>query len=77
MLEDKRVDLEAEKQRQLIQRLVQELSRSHVDFYYRSTSEIAMLIANYAKSDAKLTQEDVALLEGLSRREIEFLLSTH
>lgn len=77
MLEEKRKDLDSEKRKKLLQRLVAELSRSHFDFYYRPTSEIALLLKDYIAKDAKLNQEETALMEGLSHRDIEVLLSLH
>ncbi|WP_434055818.1 MAG: hypothetical protein RDA78_13510 [Roseibium sp.] len=77
MLQEKRHDLDAEKRKQLVQRLVAELSRLGGDLYYQPTSQIALQIRNYAAGDAKLTAEEKALLAPLSQRDIEVLLSLH
>ncbi|MEM7520734.1 MAG: hypothetical protein AAF307_06820 [Pseudomonadota bacterium] len=77
MLEEKRQDLESEKQKKLLQRLVAELSREQPDLYYRSTAEIASQIRTYAAGDAKLINDEKALLKDLSQRDIEVLLSLH
>ncbi|MEM9967352.1 MAG: hypothetical protein AAF755_04535 [Pseudomonadota bacterium] len=77
MLEEKRKDLEAEKQKKLLQRLLNELSRSAPDFYYRSTREIAGLIKTYGAKDADLFAEEKALLDKLTEEDIQVILSLH
>ena len=77
MLEDKRVDLDAEKRKKLIERLVKELSRENVDLYYQSTSAIARLIKQHIDAGANLTADEKSLLDTLSQRDIEVLLSLH
>ncbi|EFO30390.1 conserved hypothetical protein [Roseibium sp. TrichSKD4] len=77
MLEEKQADLDREKQRKLLERLVAELSRDHFDLYYQSTSEIAFLLESYIQGNAKLTQDERALLAPLTRRDIEIKLSLH
>ncbi|MEM6415997.1 MAG: hypothetical protein AAF720_15225 [Pseudomonadota bacterium] len=74
-MEEKREDLEAEKQKELLQKLVAELSRSHLDFYYKSTIEVAYLLKDYIKKGAKLTQDERALLAPLSQHDIQLRLS--
>lgn len=76
-MEEKRQDLDSEKQKKLLERLVSELSREHIDFYYRPTSDIAFAIQKHIKDGAKLTQEEHALLERLEPRDIQILLSLH
>lgn len=77
MLQEKRIDLDAEKQRKLLQRLLAELTRSRPDLYYQTTGEIARHIKGYAGDDAVIHQEERELLERLSVRDIEVLLSLH
>lgn len=77
MLQEKRVDLDAEKRKRLIERLVLELSRSNPDLYYQPTSQIALQIRGYADDPANLNADDRALLEPLTQRDIEVLLSLH
>ena len=77
MLEDKRVDLVAEKQKTLLRRLVEELSRESGDIYYLPTAQIARVIMSYVADDAGLNADEKALLAGLSQRDIEVLLSLH
>lgn len=76
-MEEKRKDLVAERQKLLLQNIVQDLSRSEMDFYYRSTSDVAMLIVAYIKKGARLSQEDRILMNRLDRRDIEVMLSHH
>ncbi|MEM8812019.1 MAG: hypothetical protein AAGF59_05320 [Pseudomonadota bacterium] len=77
MLQDKRVDLDSEKRKKLIQRLLAELSRTQPDLYYQPTSEIARQIKNYIDGDANLIVDERSLLETLSQRDIEVILSLH
>ncbi len=77
MLQDKRKDLDAEKQKDLLRRLVAEISRSDPDLYYRSTSEIAARLQKCISGEADLSADERALLERLNRRDLEILLSLH
>ncbi|MEM8635184.1 MAG: hypothetical protein AAGF33_09435 [Pseudomonadota bacterium] len=73
-MEEKRKDLDAEKQKRLLERLVGELSRSHIDLYYQSTSEVAFLLRKYIDKDAKLSVEEQVLLKPLSEYDIQLRL---
>ncbi len=75
MLQEKRKDLDAERQKRLLQRLVVELGRTDNDLYYRSTSEIAVHLKRYIDGEAELSAEDRTLLQRLNRRDIQVLLS--
>lgn len=77
MLQEKRKDLESEKQKKLLQRLVSELSGLYPDLYYQPTSAVADLIQRYVVKDAKLNADEHALMKPLSKRDIEVLLSLH
>ncbi|MBO9479461.1 hypothetical protein J7382_18095 [Shimia sp. R11_0] len=77
MLQEKRKDLDSEKQKKLLQRMVAELSHLYPDLYYQPTSEVADLIRRHVASEAKLNAEEHALLKALSKRDIEVLLSLH
>lgn len=74
-MEEKRQDLRAEKQKTLINRLVSELSAKHPDFYYLSTMDVAYAIKDYVKTDAKLTQDDRVLIDPLTPKDIQMILS--
>ncbi|WP_171102003.1 MULTISPECIES: hypothetical protein [unclassified Ruegeria] len=75
MLEDKRKDLVSERQKQLLDRMVVELSRSHGDLYYHSTSQIALLLEQHIQAGTGLLAAEKDLLKDLSRRDIEIMLS--
>lgn len=75
MLQDKRKDLDSERQKRLLDRLVAELSRTELDFYYRSTSDVAVMLMAHIKKGAQLSPEDRGLLQRLNRRDIEVILS--
>ena len=49
-MEEKRRDLDVEKQKKIIFKLVEKLSLSDPDLYYRSTSEIALIVKNLIDS---------------------------
>ncbi|MEX0278713.1 MAG: hypothetical protein AB3N07_04890 [Ruegeria sp.] len=77
MLEEKRKDLDSEKQKRLLRKLVEDLSRTEPDLYYRPTSEIALFLTKYIDGDSGLLAEEKSLLKRLSQRDIEVLLSLH
>lgn len=76
-IQEKRKDLIAEKRKQLIKRIVSELSHADPDLYYRSTSEIARQMEQYLKGDNSLNADEIELLQGLDYRDIHALLSLH
>ena len=75
MLQENRKDLDGERQKVLLNRLVAQLSGSDKDLYYRSASDVARLLERYIASEATLSVEDRALLKRLSHRDIQLLLS--
>jgi len=77
MMEDKRDDLIAEKQRKLLEIIVQELGRDNPQFYYMPTVEVARAIQAYAADGKSLNQDQLELLKGLDERQIQILLSLH
>lgn len=77
MLHEKRKDLDSEKQKQLLRSLIEKLSRTEPDLYYRPTSEIALFLTKHIDGDVDLRAEDKMLLKRLSQRDIEVLLSLH
>ncbi len=76
-LHEKRQDLDGEKRKVLLQRMLSELSGLDPNLYYQSTSQIAVLMRAYIDGDAKLVQEERQLMQGLAPRDIEVLLSLH
>lgn len=75
MLQEKRNDLDAEKQKKLLQRIVSDLSHSSPQFYYMATSEVARLIHKHIQDASNFNAEERKLLEPLSARDIEVVLS--
>ncbi|MEL6914945.1 MAG: hypothetical protein AAFP13_10630 [Pseudomonadota bacterium] len=75
MLEEKRVDLEAEKQKRLLARMVETMTREHADLYYQPTSQIALVLHQDISKGAGLTLDEKGLVDKLSSRDIEVLLS--
>jgi len=77
MLQDKKSETDAERRKVLLRRLVAELSQSHPDLYYQSTSQISRLLKDHISSGKSLNGEDRKLMEPLSSRDLEVLLSLH
>ena len=77
MLQDKRKDLDGERQKKLLQKLVEEMSRERPDLYYQATSAIAVQIKAHIDNGGGLSTEDRVLMQRLNARDIEVLLSLH
>lgn len=77
MLRDTRKDLDGEKQKALLRRLVAQMSQSDPGVYYLSTTEIAALIERQIAEGEGLLVEERSLLQRLGRRDIELMLSLH
>lgn len=77
MLEEKIADLTAQKQRKLLQRLVEDLSKTSPELYYQSTSQIARELVQHIENGKSLSHEERELLSTLDQRGIEMLLSLH
>jgi hypothetical protein len=77
MLQEKRKDLDHERQKQLLQKMVSELSRLEPGLYYQSTSAVAQRLKSYLRKGAQLSVDDRSLMQKLSVRDIEMLLSLH
>ena len=75
MRDPERKELDAERQKKLLRRIVDDLTNSRPDLYYQSTSEIARQIAELIRSGGQLSADDRALLQKLSQRDIAILLS--
>jgi hypothetical protein len=76
-MEEKHRDLIASKQKSLINTVVARLSELHPSLYYSSTSEIAYEIERYIGSGDGLSHDETELLKGLSRNDIQMILSLH
>ncbi|MEM7596876.1 MAG: hypothetical protein AAF382_04205 [Pseudomonadota bacterium] len=77
MLQDKRKDLDGERQKRLLQKLVSDLSHENPNVYYMPTAGIAALLHETIKTGGRLAAEDRELLQRLTSRDIEVLLSLH
>ena len=75
MRDPERKELDAERKKTLLRRIVDDLTNSRPDLYYQSTSEIARQIAELVKSGGQLSADDRALLQKLTQRDIAILLS--
>jgi len=77
MLQDKKSETDAERQKVLLRRLVNEVSRENPELYYQSTSQVARLIRDRIADGRSLNQDERALMQRLSSRDLEVLLSLH
>ncbi len=76
-MEEKRKDLEASRQKELIYRIVSELNELHPSLYYAATSEIAYQVEAAILAGQGLNHDESQLLKGLSRNDIQMILSLH
>jgi len=77
MLQDKRSELDAERRKEVLTRMLQELSAEDPGLYYRATSDIAAQIRARIDDSKALNGEERSLLAPLTRRDIAVLLSLH
>lgn len=75
MLRETSADLLASKRKALLDRLIVEISRGGYDLYYAPTSAVAAYLLQYVKETAQLNADELDLLAGLTRRDIEVILS--
>ena len=76
-MEEKRKDLEAAKQKELIYRIVSQLNELYPSLYYAATSEIAYQVEEAILAGQGLNHDESQLLKGLSRNDIQMILSLH
>jgi hypothetical protein len=76
-MEEKRINLINTQQKRIINEVVAALNESHPSFYYLSTIEVAAEIKKYFHTASRLSVEDFELVDKLSRRDIQILLSLH
>lgn len=74
-MEEMPEEVKSQKQKKLLLRLVRDLSRQHMDFYYQPTTEVAYALKTHIEKTSDLTQTERALLEPLSEYDIQILLS--
>ncbi|MEM9782829.1 MAG: hypothetical protein AAF899_10160 [Pseudomonadota bacterium] len=77
MLQDRASETDAEKQKALLRRLVEALSRENPELYYQPTSQVARLIQQHIAERGTLDADEHELMARLSHRDIEVLLSLH
>jgi len=76
-MEEKRRDLKSTQQKELLRQIMADLSKRHPSFYYLSTIEVAAEIKNYIDQNKGISRDDYLLLKGLTRRDIQIILSLH
>ena len=77
MLQDKKTETDAEKRKSILRRLIVDLNRDNPDLYYQPTSEVARLVRQLIATSSKLNADERKLMEKLSNRDLEILLSLH
>ena len=76
VLKDRRSELDGEKQKKLLNGLLNDLSAARPDLYYQPTSAIALQIHDHIQN-THFNAEETELLRRLSQHDIEVLLSLH
>lgn len=76
-MKEKRSELDNTKQKAVISRILQRLNKSHPDFYYLSTIELAAEVKKEIHVPQALSHEEFNLLKNLSRHDIQILLALH
>ncbi len=66
-----------EKKVQILEGLVAKVSTEYQDIYYLSTIEVASLVHKKINEDSELNKADQELVNELSPRDIQILLSYH
>lgn len=77
MLQEKKSETIAEKQKVILMRLISELTQQSPDLYYQSTNQIARIIDGYIKQGHNMNADEIELMKKLSSRDIEVMLSLH
>lgn len=76
-MEEKRKNLINTQQKKILDEIVAKLNDVHPSFYYLSTIELSAEIKKYLKEPGSVTQDKYQLMKGLSRQDIQILLSFH
>lgn len=71
----RKAELVATKRKALLERLINEVGRTGYDLYYAPSAQVAEYLLRYAHQSADLRPDEVALLAGLDRRDIEIILA--
>ena len=77
MLQEKKSNTIAEKQKAILMRLISELSHQSPDLYYQPTNQIARLVKDHIRQGHNMNADDIELMKKLSSRDIQILLSLH
>ncbi|MET1415468.1 hypothetical protein ABVF61_24565 [Roseibium sp. HPY-6] len=77
MLQDKKSETDAEKQKVLLRQLVEELGREVPELYYQPTSHVARMVRRMISEGDILNADQRKLMARLSERDLEVLLSLH
>ena len=66
--------LESKIKKEIVQTIINELSKKEPDLYYTDTMTIASLVVEYIE-DKKLKQTEYELVKDLSRNDVQVLMS--
>ncbi len=66
-----------EKQKILIDKLLNDFMQTSEGLYYSSTDEVCESLCDYIKSEAKLSKEERDLVNGLTPNDIKIQFSYH
>ena len=77
MLQEKKIDTDAEKQKAILLRLIGDLSHQSPDLYYQPTNQIARMLEEQIRQGVQMNADEIELMKRLSNRDIEILISLH
>lgn len=73
--EKKNEEVEVEKKKKIINRIINDLFEEDSSLYYASTIDIANIVQTKIETESYLNRADLDLVEGLSARDIQNLIS--
>lgn len=76
-MENRFKDSQEIKQKRLLQSILEDVCRDHIEYYYDTTCDIAREIEMHIKKARNMSISDRVMLKCLSRRDIQMLLSLH
>jgi len=68
-------ELKSEKQKKIIERVVDDMSKEDQSLYYAPTVDIVRIIMSKIETEGYLSKEEALLMEGLDFRDIQNFLS--
>ncbi len=77
MLREKKSETDAERQKAILMRLIEDVGRQYPDLYYQPTNQIARLIKSYIEQGQNMNADEIKLMKRLRSRDIQIMMSLH